>query len=129
MNREAQPIVPSRRPPAGSYVMNPEDLSIAAAFSRFPAGRYKTDGPNSGERFRDDVLFPLLESGKKVLLQLDGTLGYGSSFLEEAFGGLIRERKLTPGRIRELLTLQTSDKSLEMEIWKYIDEAGAKAKK
>jgi len=109
--------------------MNAQALSIAAAFSKFPAGRYKSDGPNSGERFRDDVLFPLLESGEKVLLQLDGTLGYGSSFLEEAFGGLVRDRKLMPARIRELLTLETSDKSLELEIWRYIDEAGEKSKK
>lgn len=102
-----------------------QSVSIASSFSKFPAGRYKSDGPYSGEQFRDDVLMPLLRTNTPVVVTLDGTLGYGSSFLEEAFGGLVRVHALTPARLRELLTLQTSDRSLEVEIWKYIEEAGA----
>ena len=32
----------------------------------------------------------LKEQGVKLAVDLDGTLGYGTSFLEEAFGGLAR---------------------------------------
>ena len=102
-----------------------QSVSIASSFSKFPAGRYKSDGPNSGERFRDDILWPVLKAKTQVLLSLDGTLGYGSSFLEEAFGGLVRIHGLTPSQLRELLKIETSDKSLEVEIWSYIDDAGA----
>jgi hypothetical protein len=104
------------------------NISVASDFSRYPAGRYKTDGPFSGEKFRDDVLVPLLKAGTKVLLHLDGTLGYGSSFLEETFGGLVRVHAFDPDRINSLLTIQSSDPSLAIEIRKYIIDA-AKVRK
>jgi hypothetical protein len=65
-----------------------------ADFAPFPGGRYETDGPYSGEWFRETILRPhlkeALETGQKVIVVLEGAPGYGSSFLEEAFGGLIR---------------------------------------
>ena len=70
-------------------------IDICKHFSDVPAGRYKTDGPNSGERFRNDFLLPALHAGKKVEVILDGSEGYGSSFLEEAFGGLVRNTEFT----------------------------------
>jgi len=65
-------------------------IKIADDFSRYPSGRYITDGPNSGERFRRDFLLPALEQYDVVEIWLDGVKGYPSSFTEEAFGGLIR---------------------------------------
>jgi len=97
-------------------------ISIASDFSRYPAGRFKTDGPFSGERFRDEVLVPRLKEGKKVDLYLDGTLGYGSSFLEEAFGGLVRVHGLD-SEVIDRLAIYSSDASLAVEIKKYIDDA------
>ncbi len=70
-------------------------IRIASDFSRFPAGRYTTDGPYSGQGFLEKKLIPALQEGGSVKIVLDGTMGYGSSFLEEAFGGLVR-RKLWP---------------------------------
>src|SRR5690625_6707889 len=67
-------------------------FKIATGFSEFPAGRYPKDGPHNGETFRTEVLVPLLESHETVIVDLDGTDGYGSSFLEEAFGGLVRRQ-------------------------------------
>ena len=68
--------------------------NIAEQFTTTPGGRFKRHGPYSGEEFREDVLRDLLQraiaSGDRLAIILDGTAGYGSSFLEEAFGGLIR---------------------------------------
>ena len=65
-----------------------------AEFTTAPGGRYRKDGEKSGEEFRDEHLLPAvlaaLEAGKTVTIDLDGVIGYGSSFLEEAFGGLER---------------------------------------
>lgn len=62
----------------------------------YPGGRFVADGPYSGEFFRDEVLDPALrvaiKQREKIRVILDGAPGYGSSFLEEAFGGLIRTR-------------------------------------
>jgi hypothetical protein len=69
-------------------------ISIAENFSRYPGPRYRQDGPNSGQQFREEILIPALQdarnSGGVVSVGLDGVAGYGSSFLEEVFGGLLR---------------------------------------
>lgn len=69
-------------------------IKIATVFTKAPGGRYKNDGDKSGEEFRDAFLLPLvlkaMKNNKKVTVDLDGVIGYGSSFLEEAFGGLER---------------------------------------
>lgn len=64
-------------------------INIAKDFSPYPAGRVRGDGPNSGERFRDDFLIPALRAGH-VDVVVDGVAGLPSSFYEEAFGGLVR---------------------------------------
>lgn len=97
--------------------------NIGKTFSRFPAGRYEKDGPASGEEFRKNVLIPLLNSDVAVIrIELDDALGYGSSFLEEAFGGLVRlgwEAGVLLGRF----DLVSDDLSLIDEIRGYIKEA------
>lgn len=66
-----------------------EVIHIARDFSRYPGGRYKKDGPRSGQEFREDYLIPALKKGAVVVV-LDDVAGLPSSFLEEAIGGLIR---------------------------------------
>ncbi|MEO2266493.1 STAS-like domain-containing protein [Pseudoalteromonas sp. YIC-656] len=60
-------------------------------FSRFPGPRYIKLGKYSGEEFRDNVLIPAILEHNLVKVDLDGTVGYGSSFLDEAFAGLLRK--------------------------------------
>ena len=82
-------------------------ISLAQQFSPVPAGRMRKDGPKSGEVFREDFLLPKLQQAEKeggtVEVSLDGVEGLGSSFLEEAFGGLIREHHYTVERLDKLL--------------------------
>lgn len=99
-------------------------VSVARDFTRFPAGRYKKNGDTSGEAFRERFLEPPLRDGKHVVVEFDGTVGYGSSFLEEAFGGLIRSLRLAPEAVLSHLTLQSSDPSIVDEIKEYIRDAG-----
>lgn len=101
---------------------NDRVINIAAEFSKTPAGRYLTDGPFSGELFREQVLLPALQSNLPVTVNLDGTLGYGSSFLEEAFGGLIR-KGLRHSDLKSQLRILSSRKFYEGRIWKYISDA------
>lgn len=74
-----------------------------------PGGRFVSDGPFSGEWFREEYLNPALAkailSGGQVVVELDGTSGYGSSFLEEAFGGLFRSRQFDARDIRDHLAV------------------------
>lgn len=93
-------------------------INIARDFSRAPAGRFISDGPNSGERFREQFLVPALSGGTAVVLEMDGTRGYGSSFLEEAFGGLVR-RGFAAAELAKRLVFKTKDASLVSEIRGY----------
>lgn len=95
-------------------------VNVARDFSKYPAGRYLEDGPASGQLFRERFLIPSLRESKNLTIELDGTRGYGSSFLEEAFGGAVREG-FTPNMVKQTFTLISEDKSLIEEIHEYID--------
>jgi hypothetical protein len=89
-------------------------ISIAKDFSRYPGGRWRRDGPHSGEQFRDDVLAPALKSvaddpSAKVVVNIDGVAGYGSSFLEEVFGGVVRKGVLPARVIETKLEIESKD--------------------
>ncbi len=81
--------------------------------TRSPGGRYQRDGNFSGEWFRDQILVPALRAAitakEKLFVELDGTSGYGSSFLEEAFGGLIRLNLFSRTEIKEHLLVIAKD--------------------
>ena len=93
-------------------------VDLAKDFSRAPAGRFISDGPNSGERFRSEYLEPNLKMHEKVVVLLDGTRGLGSSFLEEAFGGL-RRLGFTYEQLTHKIDLVSKDSSLVSEIRSY----------
>jgi hypothetical protein len=88
-------------------------ISIADRYSKFPAGRYRADGPFNAERFRDEFLLPALDAalqkGDKVVVKLDGVIGYSSSFLEEVFGGVVRARKQAADRLKQTLQIRADD--------------------
>lgn len=73
-----------------NLVINVKDFSIT------PGSRYRDEGKksHSGQEFREDFLEPMfkkvLDSNSKLIVNLDGTIGYGTSWLEEVFGGLAR---------------------------------------
>lgn len=96
-------------------------INIAKDFSEEPIGRFPTDSDFNGQRFREEYLLPALSKFDKVIIHLDGTEGYGSSFLDEAFGGLVRINKLSKEEILNRLELiSNEDESLISEIQEYI---------
>lgn len=100
-------------------------IDVGADFTRFPAGRTVSDGPFSGQAFRDKHLRPWLDQHVRVVIKLDSALGYGSSFLEEAFGGLMR-LNYPKDEVLSLLHLETADPLLKQEIEGYINNAKPK---
>lgn len=72
------------------------ELKVAKEFSPDLGGRYKKDGPWSGEAFRNAKLLDRVEvalrRGEVLHVNFDGVEGTPTSFLEEAFGGLLRAR-------------------------------------
>lgn len=95
-------------------------MRVSEQFSRFLGGRYRDDGPWSGEQFRDDFLIPALadaiQNGEQLIIDLDGVAGVPSSFLEEAFGGLLRHTDWAPAQLQRSLKLIANDPDL----WPYL---------
>ena len=69
-------------------------INVAKDFSTCPGGRLKSSGAFSAEEFRDEILVPKFQEAIKqndnLEIDLSGSSGYASSFLEESFGGLVR---------------------------------------
>ena len=106
-------------------------ISISNDFSPFPAGRFVDDGDYSGTAFRDNELVPALRGYERVVVSFDGVAGFGSSFLEEAFGGLVRVAGfgLNDLRARLELTANESDLTDYIELsWRYMDDAANRAR-
>lgn len=96
--------------------------SVAQEFSRFPGGRKKKNGNHSGEEFREDVALPLLARYEYVTFDLSGSAGYGSGFLDEAFGELGKILGLEEAKRR--ITILASDDQEAVEIsWLRIVDA------
>ncbi|MEC8324948.1 MAG: STAS-like domain-containing protein [Pseudomonadota bacterium] len=88
-------------------------------FNAKPYGRYPEDGDGCGQYYREKVLAPALKENEKVHVILDGYNRYGRSFLDEAFGGLIRESGFTADDIKNKLSYSHN---LVPSILKVIDE-------
>ncbi|WP_022963820.1 STAS-like domain-containing protein [Halopseudomonas pelagia] len=101
-------------------------------FSKTPFGRYEDDGEYNGTKFRELKLKDLfLDPGvEKVIVQLDTVQDgyeYGSSFLEESFGGLVREYKLSADEVFKKLEVKTKYQDYVLEIEDYIRRAESNA--
>lgn len=101
-------------------------ISICSDFSETPGARYRSEGPYSGEEFRESLLIPrfleLKDTDEELTIDLDGGYGYPTSFLEEAFGGLARK---FPAKIvlKKLNFISNDEPCLIYEIKSYIESA------
>ncbi|WP_272677190.1 STAS-like domain-containing protein [Providencia sp. PROV160] len=94
-------------------------------FTKFPLGRYEGDSSSSGEVFRKNWLLPALnKNDENIVVYLDGAkVAIGSSFLEEAFGGLIRHENFTLNELNSRLSIDTTNDMYKVLISKYLNTA------
>lgn len=109
-------------------------IKIATEFSRIPGARYPEEGDFSGEEFRQNILLPKLKEAiankEKLVVDLDGTAGLGTSFLEESFGGLIREEHMDFNVVINTLDfISTEEPDYIEEIRSYINDANEQENK
>ena len=95
-------------------------LNISKEFSTSPGPRLVIEGEASGEEFRIGFLLPRLKEsisrGERLVVNLDGVSGFGTSFLEESFGGLIRTDGYSLSELKKFLDIQSN------EVPEWIDE-------
>jgi hypothetical protein len=97
-------------------------------FSKTPGSRYRDEGKkaHSGQEFREDILEPnfknALANNNRLLIDLDGTIGYGTSWLEEVFGGLTRA--YGKDKVLSILDFKSEEEDyLTDDIKQYINDA------
>ncbi|MGR3219045.1 MAG: STAS-like domain-containing protein [Candidatus Anammoxibacter sp.] len=97
-------------------------INISKEFSREPGARSRDEGNHSGQEFREKFLekhFKDPNDNFKIKIYLDGTEGYATSFLDEAFGGLAR--KFSGKRVLKRLEFVSNEEPLLIkEIKDYI---------
>ena len=71
-------------------------INASNDYSALVGGRYIEDGEGNATEFRQKFLVPPLKRGERIVIELDGVAGYPSAFIDEAFGGLVREEKFSP---------------------------------
>lgn len=103
-------------------------INIAQDFSRCPGARFKEEGDFSGEEFRSKFLVPKLreaiEKNVKLVVNLDGAAGYSTAFIEESFGGLVREDGFNIAVLKDkLVIISDEDRSYIDDINLYIKHA------
>lgn len=106
-------------------------INISKDFSPAPAGRYRDHGNFTGEVFREDYLLPALlnSTNDSVEIILDGLEGIGASFWDEAFGEMIRTKKISLEVLQEKLKLVCQDDpTLIPTIYSVINEAQGEIK-
>ena len=108
------------------------EIIICKDFTDAPGPRFKCQGDFSGEEFREGLLISKFEesvrNGEKLIINFDGTFGYPTSFLEEAFGGL--KEKYDKKLILKTLDFISNDEiGLIDEVKGYIESDERKTKK
>jgi STAS-like domain of unknown function (DUF4325) len=104
-------------------------ISISRDYTDTPGPRFRNEGGFSGEQFLEEILEPkylqAVAAHDKLIIDLDGTEGYATSFLEAAFGGL--GRKYDPSQILDTIRFKCDDEPmLEQEIITYIKDSRRK---
>ena len=95
----------------------------------YPIVEFRMSTEPSGDEFRERFLLPYITNLTKVVIELDGVIGYGSSFLEEAFGGAVRTTGISREQFDALVELRSADQTLLTEIREYVSEAARRKNK
>jgi len=99
-------------------------INVPKDFSSTPIGRYRgIDGPYCGQVFREDYLVPSLNKHEVTLVDFASGRDGGSSFLEEAFGGLIHTEGFSAETLKQKLVVTGNDPSVSAQVWEYIRRA------
>lgn len=112
------------------------EINVVKEYTDKPGARYESQGSNSGEKFRDEILYPkfieAINNNEELSIDLDGGYGYGSSFLEETFGGLVRRLKKEKNdnykKVNQIIKIKSNDNNTWIEkINQYIENEIRKA--
>ncbi len=97
-------------------------IDLEKDFSDDPYGRDEKDGEFNGKAFREQHILPALSNHQTILVELGNVIA-GSSFLDEAFAGLIRYCGFTLDQVKSRVLVHHDLQSYSIEINDYLERA------
>ena len=102
--------------------MKEKTINICKDFSEIPYGRNERHGPKNGTAFRK-ILVDALKENDVVKVDFEDLVFIpGSSFMDEAFGGLTRDEGFTESELKEHLQIINSSEDIKEEVEEEIAE-------
>lgn len=101
-------------------------LKVATEFSIIPSGRQLSDGSATGQHFYNVLLDKLadLKKNEQLTIDFDGVLTAGSSFLDESFAGLVRNKKISRKDFNKKIVIVANEHpEIKEKIEKYVKNA------
>lgn len=102
-------------------------INMTVDFSRLPGGIDEIEGTNTGEYFRKKFLIPVYDycliKDEELNINFASSHGFAASFLEEAFGGMVRTGYDGKTMLRKMNFLTSEEPLLEDQIVNYITDA------
>lgn len=103
---------------------NNTTYSVVQEFHAKPYGRYPKHSDYSGQKFREEILNPLIQENEIITVDLTGYNRYGRSFIDESFGGLVLECGYSEETLRKKLIIKHDAlPSIVKLAWKRISHA------
>ena len=93
--------------------MNQKEINFVQEFTDCPGGRLEIHGEFSGQEFRERFLRPALDVYDHVILNLDGAIGFPSSFIDEVFGVLAEQ--VGYDKLKQKLQINLTDDPLALK--------------
>lgn len=103
--------------------MPDQEIVRVVDFAEIPGARYRTDGDNSAEEFFEDVLkltadeVLLKGTSTMLVIDLDGTRGYPSSFISELSKLMSMHYRKAKKIKKRLVVKSDEDPGLLEEFW------------
>ena len=98
-------------------------IKLTEDFHSDPFGRDAKDGDDNAQAFRKKHLIPALREYHRVVVDLSDYYYYGSPFLEETFGGMVREGFDLETLKKKLKVVHTELPSIVAESYHHIKRA------
>lgn len=89
------------------------EINVAKDFSDMPYGRSKKESTTNATKFKEEVLIPSINKNpEKLILNFDGVLGLGGSFVDEAFYDLYKRVGKTKEELNNIIEIKSESKHI-----------------
>ena len=89
------------------------EINVAKDFSDLPYGRTDVESTTNATKFKEEILIPAINKNpEKLIIDFNGVLGLGGSFVDEAFYDLYKSTRKTKEELNNLIEIKSDSKHI-----------------